>query len=103
MRTFVEKCLMGKAGMEDIELYVEKWHKSESDLTLPAYLGMSNKEYALWVEKPEILQYIFFSRKHEKSIKKVIEEQNELPYAARASTSQEAEEILEWLEKTGRL
>ena len=42
---FVERCANGTAEPEEIDDYVDLWHESDSQLSLPEYLGMTEEEY----------------------------------------------------------
>lgn len=58
MKTFLEMAVMGQIELDRIEDFVDRWHESNAQCNLPAYLGMTEDEYALWVEKPESLELI---------------------------------------------
>ena len=58
MQTFLELVLVGEAHCDDIEGFVDRWHDGEASCSLAAFLGMSDDEYALWVEKPSSLDLI---------------------------------------------
>lgn len=62
-RNFVDLCLTGDAIVEDIYDFVDRWHESESSLTLPEYLGMTADEYARWLERPESLPFVIAARR----------------------------------------
>ncbi|MFF5802023.1 hypothetical protein [Streptomyces sp. NPDC012746] len=103
--TFVEDALAGDAGIDDIDSYVDAWHDAEdSDLELHEFLGMTWDEYRLWVEKPKSLRYILSAHRNGHSVsEEVVKSQSELALAARAGSTDEAESVLTWLRKTGRL
>ncbi len=63
-RTFIEACLAGEASAAQLDDFVADWHASDDAGCLPAYLGMTEGEYARWVERPETLKSILFSRGH---------------------------------------
>ena len=56
MKTFVQDYLAGKAVADDIDEYVGKWHLGESELSLIAFLGLTDWEYAEWVFSHSSLQ-----------------------------------------------
>ena len=58
MKTFVDLVLTGKAHQDDIEDFVDQWHDGDASCSLAEFLGMSDDEYALWVEKPSALSLI---------------------------------------------
>lgn len=61
--TFLEKVLKGQARLADIDDHVECWHGSDSSVSLPKYLGLTEREYACWVEDPESLSKIIAARR----------------------------------------
>ena len=57
--TFVAATLQGKATLEEIDKWVECWHDDKAYAgSLAEYLGMSDREYALWLSKPRMLRSI---------------------------------------------
>ncbi|MEU6228328.1 hypothetical protein [Streptomyces sp. NPDC047042] len=102
--TFVDDALTGVSGITDIDSYVDSWHESDSDLELHDYLGLTWDEYRLWVEKPNTLRFILSARRHGRTVNEELKNTaSELALAARAGSSNEAESVLTWLRKTGRL
>jgi hypothetical protein len=61
--TFVEKCLSGDAFADDIDDYIDQWHEGAGQGELHEFLGFTEEEYALWVERPEALGRILDARK----------------------------------------
>ncbi|MBP6740189.1 MAG: hypothetical protein KA146_09360 [Leptospiraceae bacterium] len=100
---FITLCILGFNLIDDIDDFIDKWHESESSLTLHEYLGMTHDEYKLWLEKPESLKFIIFSKKNNTPIKTALQNFSTTQLAARASSNKEALEIIEWLKKTNRL
>lgn len=35
---------------KDIDRFIGEWHQTDTEVSLPSYLGMSFQEYAAWVE-----------------------------------------------------
>lgn len=62
--TFVEKCLSGEACADQIDDYIDRWHEGTGSGELHKFLGFTEAEYALWVERPEALSQILDARKH---------------------------------------
>jgi hypothetical protein len=58
-------CAAGEAKAQDIDEFVERWHRSRSAMTLYDYLGMTESEYADWVRRPEILPTILKVRRQQ--------------------------------------
>ncbi|MGW7141139.1 hypothetical protein [Streptomyces xanthophaeus] len=102
--TFVEDALAGNVGLGDIDSYIDAWHDAEDDdLELHEFLGMTWDEYRLWVEKPNSLRYILSAHRNGHSVGRELTSQSELALAARAGSADEAESVLTWLRKTGRI
>jgi hypothetical protein len=60
--TFAQQVLEGAAKPEDIEKFVAAWHDGAGGDSLAEFLGLSEDEYALWVERPESLPAILAAR-----------------------------------------
>lgn len=58
MKTFLDLVLTGEARQDDIDDFVDQWHDGDTSYSLAEFLGMSDDEYALWVEKPSALNLI---------------------------------------------
>lgn len=106
-QTFIDLCLLGERFIDEIDDFIDEWHNSDNKQSLSEFLGMTNEEYALWVEKPEILSYIIHARKHRVSLSdelKDIVSKSNLRIAARTPEgSKDAENLIKWLQSTGRL
>ena len=101
--SFIDLCLKGLADLSEIDDYVDKWHHCEDDIEVHDFLGMSEDEYALWVEKPQSLRFILFSRKYNIPLSKAVKQLTELPFAARGANTSEIDEVMAWLKKTSRI
>ena len=102
-KTYVDKVLAGKALLADIDEYIDVWHDSLEDLgSLPSFLGLTEEEYSLWVERPESIRFIIAGRRAGVSSFKA-RDLSGVALAARAKTDSEAAGVLEWLIKTGRI
>ncbi|MEU7660859.1 hypothetical protein [Streptomyces lincolnensis] len=103
--SFVDDALIGVAGIDDVDSYVDAWHdEDDTDLELHEWLGMTWDEYRLWVEKPSTLRYIVAAHRHGRTVsEELIKSSKGLALAARADSADEVEGVLTWLQKTGRL
>lgn len=101
--TFVDLCLEGRALLDEVDDYVDQWHDGPSTESLASYLGMTEDEYAVWVEKPGALPFILFSRKRGLSLEESLRMSEGQRLAARSAEPADADAILVWLRKTGRL
>ncbi len=102
--TYVEDALAGVAGISDIDDYVDSWHDGSSDLDLHEFLGMTWDEYRLWVERPNTLRYILAAHRNGRTVEEELNRSaSGYALAARAESVNEAESVLTWLRKTGRI
>lgn len=60
----MERYLAGEALPEEIDDYVDTWHRTPSGLQLNEFLGMSQEEYARWLRNPDALDEIANARNH---------------------------------------
>jgi hypothetical protein len=102
--TLMERLLDGTAFLDDIEDWVDRWHDADTDQRIWDFLGLSQDEYALWVERPEALRFIVAARERHTPLVDLLAsyEDREL-VAARAEDAAAARAIESWLRRTGRL
>lgn len=62
-KNFVELYLEGRKTLEDIHDHIDDWHEGESKASLPEYLGLTEEEYAAWVQKDSALKDILNKKK----------------------------------------
>jgi hypothetical protein len=103
--TFIERCLRGEAMLDEIETYVERWHKSSTDGALHSFLGMTEEEYSLWLRDPDALAYIVAARHGHIPLIEVVNDnyQEEIRLAARSPGSAKIRRLKLWLEQNGKL
>jgi len=54
MKTFMELYLTGRVSKDKVDDWVHEWHMGQNtNLSLPQWLGMSDKMYCMWVETPK--------------------------------------------------
>ena len=68
MSNFIEKCVQGRALLDDIDDFIDKWHEGENDEPLHKFLGMTESEYSLWVADPEILPFIITAHQQNRDV-----------------------------------
>lgn len=100
---FVERCLAGEALVEDIYSFIDAWHQADTHLTLPEFLGFTADEYAIWLEKPTSLPFILFSKRSHVPLSETLKMAEGVAMAARARSQDSAEDVLNWLRRTGRI
>ena len=69
---FISLCAKGQLLPDKIDDYIDEWHDSSCELELYDYLGMTQKEYRLWVHVPDILWLIITAKKQNCSIDEVL-------------------------------
>jgi hypothetical protein len=47
--TFLDKVVAGTATPDQIDDYVDRWHRNPGRHSLPEYLGLTPREYHRWV------------------------------------------------------
>lgn len=100
---FISACIRGKSYTSKIDSYIEAWHKGKAgtDKKLHEFLGMTEKEYSLWVEKPEFLSAIIYAHTQNIEVAEVWNRGESI--AARASSEKEAEQLHKWLCENQRI
>jgi hypothetical protein len=105
--SFVAKVLRGDVLDPDLndELddAVEGWHRSDTTESLATWLGFTEEEYRLWVEKPSVLRFILHSRRSNIPLGELLRDDEPLRLAARGGTEEEMRRLRTWLKGTGRL
>ena len=92
---FIKDCINGDALLQDIDDYIDKWHDSEIDEPLFSYLGMSKKEYALFVEDENYLASIVTAHKEDVDIETIMKVH--LSIAARSDSHSKSQRLESWL------
>lgn len=103
MFDFISSCLRGQALLEDIDAFVDRWHESDSPVSLREFLGMDPVEYNLWLEDSTLLPHIILARRLKQPVHSVVRASQDLPLAARSSSSKSVAKLLAWLEEQGLL
>jgi hypothetical protein len=108
-RPFVDACLAGEALGVDIDDWVDAWSDSGgapggSVMSLPEYLGMSEREYGLWVEESATLRVIIAARRRGQDVDALLAAGNHFDLAARSGVDAEAvRSLVGWLVDRGEL
>jgi hypothetical protein len=63
--TFIDNCLHGTFGPDQIDDYVAQWHDGAigNGLELRELLGMSRSEYAMWLQDAKAIHKIITARR----------------------------------------
>ncbi len=99
MSDFITRCVNGDSLLSEIDDYIDIWHNGDSDLSLHEFLGMTPKEYALYVEDEQYLAFIVTARKEKVDIQSVIKSQEAM--AARSDNQAKSERLQRWLKREG--
>ncbi len=54
--TFMQLYRQGKATADQINDYIDEWHKSKGTETIHEFLGMTKDEYCQWLKNPDYLK-----------------------------------------------
>jgi hypothetical protein len=106
--TYMDLVLSGDKLAGDIDDFVDAWHEAPdgstaASLGLAEYLGMTEDEYQLWVEQPDSLGFIAAAHKTKQPVERLLASRDELGLAARTGDQTEAERLVQWLIKRGRI
>lgn len=96
MSNFIEDCINGDALMSDIDDYIDTWHESDSEFSISDFLGMTRKEYALFVEDESYLGSIISAHKNKQNIVHIMRDQ--LSMVARSDDFNKSKKLQKWLE-----
>ena len=101
--TFVDLCIKGVVLTEEIDDFVDSWHSSDSEQALHEFLGMTQEEYAAWVDGSWVLPYIIIAHRDGIALDELLNKSRELKLAARAADAERAQELIDWLQEQGKL
>lgn len=99
MSNFITDCINGDALMSEIDDYIQKWHNDDVSEVLHVFLGMSKKEYALFVEDDSYLGLIISAHRDKIDIELII--RDEISMAARSDNVAKSKRLQQWLESEG--
>ncbi len=60
--SFIDRVLDGSVLTFEIDNFVRTWHEGDSLKELHEFLGFTEEEYDLWVDSPDFLELIIYSR-----------------------------------------
>jgi hypothetical protein len=106
--SYMDLLLRGEVLMQDVDEFIDAWHDAPdgsavSAMSLARYLGMTEDEYRLWVEHPSSLRFIAAAHREKQPVEVLLASRDKLGLAARAGDHSEAELLVEWLSKRGRI
>lgn len=82
-RAFIDAVLAGESAWFDIDDWVEEWHRSDTDLELHKWLGLTFDEYAVLGAGDNNLAVILYSRRHSVPLAEAVAWFEREPVAAR--------------------
>ena len=74
--SFVEKCARGEAMPEDVDAYVECWHRSSTNESIATFLGMNDEEYSQWLLDPDALVNIVSVRARNTTLNQTVRDES---------------------------
>src|SRR5436309_7574162 len=103
-KSFIELSLERKVLLDEIDAFVDAWHKQPEGVSLHEYLGMTRAEYSLWIRDPDTLPYIIKARHEQRPLTSVVNDNyQEFRIAARADTvlNLKLKRLKSWLKEQG--
>jgi hypothetical protein len=102
--TFLDRYLNGEVLAEDIDDFIDVWHENPAGKEIYEFLGMSEKEYSLWLRDPDALPHIARARRAglplEVALRTALEE---FPIAARSANATKVDRLMRWLKQIGKI
>jgi len=97
--SFIEMALRGDAMPDEIEDFIEFWHRSDSTAELHDFLGLTWDEYSLWVSDPEYVNLIIGARRNRRSLVEAVNDnlRHEERLAARADRASKLVTLQRWI------
>lgn len=95
MSNFVKDCIAGDALVSEVYDYIDAWDSSDSNLPIHEFLGMTEPEYALFIEDEDYLNLIITAHMQGEDIKVIVASQYAI--AARADNHKKASRLEKWL------
>lgn len=103
-KSFIELSLQGNALLDEIDDFIDAWHKAPENEPLHEFLGMKELEYSLWLRDPNSLADIVKARHDQVPLTEVINSTcNDLLIAGRPENSLKIKRLKKWLEEQGEL
>ena len=100
MSDFITDCMNGDALMSDVNDYIDRWHEGNSAQPLHTFLGMTEKEYTLFVEDENYLGMIISARKNHAPLESFVRDEI-YAMAARSDSAAKSKRLQTWLESEG--
>lgn len=99
MSNFITYCIKGETLMSEVDDFIAIWHEEEIHSSLHDFLGMSKKEYELFVKDGAYLGLIITSHRDNIDIEMLVRE--EMNIAARSENEPTMRMLQKWLENEG--
>lgn len=99
MSNFINDCISGNALIDEIDDYIDRWHEGNDTRSIIEFLGMTEKEYSLFLKSVDFLPYIIKAHRENRPIDIVISQSYAM--AARSSDISKSEKIIQWLKQEG--
>jgi hypothetical protein len=56
MNKFYDLYMQDKVNIEDLDDFLEEWHRSNSNEEINEYLGLTEEQYYMWCDDPSKLK-----------------------------------------------
>ena len=100
-KKFIDAVIIGDALIDEIDDYIDVWHNEDSKLEIYEFLGMTQREYRLWVEDESFLKEIIKCHVNGSDIEDIITNPyySQQKMIARAKNAEEAKAAYDIIRK----
>lgn len=70
--SYISAFIDGTATLDEIDSWVESWHRNPHGKTLDEYLGFTESEGVLWAKDPHMLPYIVTAHAYGVPVEEII-------------------------------
>jgi hypothetical protein len=103
-KSFINLSLEGKVLLDEVDDFIDAWHKNPGDQPLHQFLGMSHAEYSLWLLDPDTMPIIIKARHEQLPLTAVVHDYyRTLRSAGRPEDSLKVRRLGQWLEQNAEL
>lgn len=101
---FLDRYLNGEVLAEEIDNFIDNWHADPQNKEIYEFLGMSQKEYSLWLRDPDTLPHIAGARRTGLPLETVISSAlEELSVGARSANAAKTDRLMHWLKQMAEI
>jgi DNA-directed RNA polymerase specialized sigma subunit len=103
-KPFLERYMNGDVLPEDIDDFIDDWHRNPKRKEIFEFLGLTKEEYSIWLRDPDVLPHIARARRDNVDLPTILHEAaSDMLIAARSSDRLKIKRLLQWLEQRGKI